>query len=424
MAQSRIMVNSKEHIISLGDAVRLSGPLVFNVMVKPVGALCNLDCTYCYYLDKSRLYDGNMAVMSFDVLERVIKEGIESNETGQVTFEWHGGEPLAAGHDFFQKVMELERRYSDGRKICNSLQTNGTLITRKWAEFFKEHDFLIGISIDGPMDLHDRFRRDRGGRPSFDRVMSGLLHLHHAGVDFNTMTAISCASEGRGKEVYEFLKDIGSHYMQFMPVLEHIKNVPDTGFSGRPVIASPTDPDSILAPWSVSSEGFGQFMCDIFDCWVRKDVGEYYVNLFDAALAGWCGVQPGLCVYNDVCGSNLIVEHNGDVYPCDHFVYERHRLGNISKDSIGTLAGSWQQSAFGISKRDGLPRQCLMCEYLRLCNGECPKHRFDRTSEGHPGLNALCAGYRKFFSHTEPYMLKMRDLLNSSLPPSLVMRQI
>lgn len=412
-----LMDNSTDHIISLGDAVRLSGPLAFNVMVKPVGALCNLDCTYCYYLDKSRLYNARPAVMSEDMMKRLVSEGIDSVETGEITFEWHGGEPLLAGIEFFRKVVEHQNKCSTGKRIYNTIQTNGTLITSEWADFFRENNFLVGISIDGPKDIHDRFRKDRGGAPAFDRVMSGLSCLQQAGVEFNTMTAVSCVSEGRGGEVYQFLKSIGSRYMQFMPVLEHLKYAD----SVRPVITSPSDPEGRLAPWSVSAEGFGRFMCDIFDDWIREDVGECFVNLFDATLAGWCGVNPGLCVYNDVCGANLVVEHNGDVYPCDHFVYEDHRLGNIGTDSLASLAASWSQSVFGSSKRNGLPRQCLECEYLRLCNGECPKHRFGRTVEGQPGLNALCEGYRMFFRHSAPYMIEMKRFLDSSLPPSMIM---
>lgn len=417
------MGNTDEHILSFRDALRLSGPLAFNAMVKPVGALCNLDCTYCYYLDKSHLYAGKPEVMSHELLERVIVETFRANETDEVTFEWHGGEPLAAGLDFFRKVVELQSRHACGKRVYNTLQTNGTLLTPQWAKFLRDNDFLVGISIDGPRDLHDRYRKDRGGQPTFDRVMKGLFYLHQAGVRFNTMTAVSNVSEGRGAEVYEFLKQVGSRYMQFMPVVEHIR--PAEGLpAGRKVIASPAETDAHLASWSVSSLGFGQFMCDIFDVWLRSDVGEYYVNLFDATLANWCGVPPGICVYGETCGGNPVIEYNGDVYPCDHFVYSPYRLGNVAESSIKEMAASQSQLWFGVSKRNALPDKCLRCRFLHLCHGECPKHRFDRTSSGQPGLNSLCEGYRLFYGHTAPYMQEMKRLLEASLPPALIMKTL
>lgn len=410
-----------EHILSLDDAMRLSGPLAFNVMVKPVGSACNLNCRYCYYLDKSRLSGGRQEVMSLDVLERIIRDYLSSNETPYLTFDWHGGEPLAAGLEFFRAAVELQKKCSTGQQIQNSIQTNGTLITPQWAEFFRENDFLVGISIDGPQDIHDRFRTSVGGHSTFDRVMSGLMCLREHGVRFNTMTTVSSAGEGRGAEVYAFLKSIGSHYMQFMPVMEFIKPGPD---GLRDVIARPGDPDGRQAPWSVTAEGFGRFMCDIFDQWVRNDVGEYYVNLFDAVLAGWCGVPPGLCIYNSVCGANLVIEQNGDVYPCDHFVYEDTCLGNVRDVSLREMALSQPQLWFGLHKRNSLPHQCLACDYLHLCHGECPKHRFSHTASGQPGLNSLCAGYKMFFEHTEPYMLEMKRLLAAGLPPSMIMSSL
>lgn len=408
------------HTLSFLDAMRLSGPVAFNVMVKPVGSLCNLDCAYCYYLDKSGIYGGETALMSDEVLEKVISESIRYNESEEITFEWHGGEPLAAGLDFFRKALALQERYADGRKVNNTLQTNGTLITPRWAEFLKENDFLVGISIDGPADLHDRFRKDKGGRPSFDKVMAGIMCLHRSGVRFNTMTTVNRASEGRGKEVYSFLKSVGSRYMQFMPVVEHIR-VPDED-GARPCIAGPREEGAYLAPWSVSAAGFGQFMCDIFDVWVRNDVGEYFVNLFDATLANWCGVSPGICVYCDVCGGNPVIEHNGDVYPCDHFVYKDYRLGNVSNQSLADMVRS--QSRFGFEKHGSLPEKCLNCRYFGLCRGECPKHRFEHTLDGQPGLNTLCEGYMMFYQHTAQYFMKMRHLLEQSLPPSMIMSDL
>ncbi len=413
------MVSPREEFLSFRDAERLSGPLAFNVMVKPVGSLCNLDCAYCYYLDKSRLYDGRSSVMSRDLLEKVVADAVSSNEVDEVTFDWHGGEPLMAGQDFFEEALELQQKYAGGKTIHNSIQTNGTLITSQWAEFFRKNGFLVGISIDGPRDLHDGFRRDRGGNPSFDRVMKGLMCLRQAGVEFNTMTAVSKVSEGRGAEVYRFLKQIGSRYMQFMPVLEHVR--PSEG-TKRPIVADPSAEGAVLAPWSVSAEGFGQFMCDVFDVWVKDDVGKCFVSLFDAALANWCGVRPGVCVCSDVCGGNLVIEHNGDVYPCDHFVYVHHRLGNICSDSLGTMARSQSQIRFGLNKRNMLPPECRRCEVGFLCHGECPKHRFGLSEDGQQGVNSLCEGYRHFYEHTAPDMQKMRDLLISGRAPAEIMR--
>lgn len=269
--------------LTLSDAERLAGPLSFNLMIKPAGSLCNLGCSYCYYLDKAEIYSGREPVMSIDMLETVIRKYIETCETPEVTFNWHGGEPLVLGKDFFRKVLEFERRYADGKVIHNTMQTNGILLDSEWAAILRDGNFLTGISVDGPAEIHDRFRRDRRGGPTLDKVLRGIAVLQEAGAEFNTMTTINKASEGKGALVYEFLKSIGSRYMQFMPVLEHVKD-------GR--IVPPGTPGSETAPWSVSAIGFGQFMCDMFDRWIRHDVGKYFVGHFDAALAGWCGVQP------------------------------------------------------------------------------------------------------------------------------------
>jgi uncharacterized protein len=313
--------------------------------------------------------------------------------------------------------MELQQKYAGGKIIHNTLQTNGTLINREWAEFFKQHNFLIGISIDGPADIHDKFRKDKGGQPTFDKVMRGLTILRQTGVEFNTMSTINKASEGRGAEVYQFLKSIGSRYMQFMPVVEHVKYPVDSQGrvikKARPYIVDPNEPGAQLARWSVSSQGFGKFMCDIFDVWVRQDVGRYFVNLFDATLAGYCGAQPGSCAYAATCGGNTVIEHNGDVYPCDHFVYKKYLIGNISQRTLRDMATSDEQYRFGLEKRNGLPSKCFSCKFANICHGECPKHRFSRTENGDTGLSALCGGYYMFYEHTHPYMARMRDYILS-----------
>lgn len=405
--------------IYLEEAVRQSeGPLAFNLMIKPAGSLCNLDCHYCYYLDKAEIYHGRQPRMSEQMLETLTKQYIESNDVPEVTFNWHGGEPLVMGLDFYRKAVEFQRKFADGKIIHNTLQTNGTLITSEWADFFRENDFLIGVSIDGPADIHDKFRKDKGGQPTFNKVMHAVSLLRQRGVQFNTMTTVNKASEGRGAEVYRFLKSIGSRYMQFMPVVEHVMYPVDSQGrvkkKARPYIVSPDTPGAYLARWSVSAQGFGKFMCDIFDEWWKGDVGRYFVNLFDATLAGYCGVQPGSCAYAATCGDNLVVEHNGDVYPCDHFVYPEYFSGNIETEHLRRIASSDMQHRFGLNKRNSLPSKCIACKYGHLCHGECPKHRFSKTDSGDTGLSALCSGYYMFFEHTSSRMLQMRDAILKS----------
>ena len=411
--------------IAFEDAGRITGPVAFNLMMKPAGSLCNLDCHYCYYLDKAEIYGGHEPKMSYDMLETTIREYIKANDVDEVTFNWHGGEPLVLGLDFYKKAVELERKYADGKKIHNTLQTNGTLINYDTAEFFRDNNFLIGVSIDAPKDIHDTFRKDKGGFPTFDKVIKGIGILQRCGVQFNTMSTINKASEGRGLETYQFLKHIGSTFMQFMPVVEHVKYPVDASGKAlkkmRPYIVDPATDGAELARWSVSSTGFGKFMCDIFDYWVRNDVGRYFVNLFDATLANHCNVMPGTCVYAKVCGVNSIIEHNGDIYPCDHFVYSKYKLGNINEKSLREMMTSSEQIKFGLDKRGMLPSKCLKCKYEYLCHGECPKHRFNRTENGDTGLNALCSGYYMFYDHSLPYMLRMKELLEAQTSPALVM---
>ena len=402
--------------ISLQEAMQQShGPLAFNLMIKPAGSLCNLDCHYCYYLDKAEIYHGLQPKMSLEMLETITEQYIKANDVPEVTFNWHGGEPLVMDLDFYRKAIEFQQKYAEGKTIHNTIQTNGTLITHEWAAFFREHNFLVGISIDGPADIHDKFRKDKGGQPTFDKVMRGLTILRQRGVEFNTMTTVNKASEGRGVEVYRFLKSIGSRYMQFMPVVEHVKYpaAPDGKIlkKARPYIVDPKENGSRLAPWSVSSQGFGKFMCDIFDEWCRGDIGRYFVNLFDATLAGYCGAQPGSCAYAATCGGNTVVEHNGDVYPCDHFVYSKYLIGNVKDRSLREMATSQEQYSFGLDKRNGLPSKCFACKYGHICHGECPKHRFNHTENGDTGLSALCGGYYMFYEHTAPQMIHMRDYI-------------
>lgn len=407
------MSGSLKNTLTLSDAYRIVKPLRFNMMFKPVGSLCNLKCSYCYYLDKG-VPNVKDSIMPLDVLEKSIKEYLETNDSEDVTFDWHGGEPLALGLRYFENIIELQRKYKGGKRIFNTVQTNATLLDSDFASFFRNYNFLVGVSIDGPKHIHDNNRKDKGGAPTFNKVMRGIELLHRYGVDFNTLTTINKSSEGRGFEVYDFLKKIGSHYMQFMPVVEYV-NIKNNK------ITSPDDEDSILTDWSVQPIQYGKFMCDIFDYWVKNDVGQYYVNLFDSTLANYCGLNPGTCVYSETCGANAVVEHNGDVYPCDHFVYPQYKLGNVKEMSLGEIVSSNKMMEFGINKRNLLPSKCLKCEFFFACHGECPKHRFDKTDNGKSGLNSLCEGLRHFFSHVDPYMKEMRNLFFMDKSPSEIM---
>lgn len=415
-----VLAMRKKPTLTFGDALRRRSPRAFGAMAKPVGATCNLDCTYCYYLDKALQAPKNdpAEVMSDELLETFVRQYIEANQVPVVSFCWHGGEPLLAGLDFYRRAVELQERYRGDKRIENSLQTNGTLLTDEWARFFADHHFLVGVSIDGPAEVHDANRRNRAGEPTFGRVMRGIERLAARGAEFNTLSAVSAASAGRGVEIYRFLKGIGSRFMQFLPVVEHVKRV--EGWP-REVIVGPDDPEAHRAEWSIAPEAYGRFLNDIFDEWVTGDVGSYFVQMFDAALAGWYGVRPGLCAFCETCGDALVVEHNGDVYACDHFVYPEYRRGNIATDGLRAMAGSPEQFRFGLDKRNSLPTECLRCGYLRLCRGECPKHRFN-PSERDPKerVNALCEGLKAFYRHSEPYMLRMRELLQAGEPAAAV----
>ena len=409
---------TKRNYITFNDAIRSTAPPSFSAMVKPVGAACNLSCSYCYYLDKADYYGRRINVMSAGTLQKYIKQYIEANEVPEINFVWHGGEPLLAGIDFYRNAVALQRKYAGGRKIVNSIQTNAVMLDSEWCRFFHDNNFLVGVSVDGPEDIHDSYRRNRAGEPSFAKAITGLSHLHRHRVEFNTLTVVSNLSEGRGREIYRFLKSVGSRYIQFLPVVEYQS---DSSVSGRKKIVNPGTEASSPAPWNVSPAGYGRFLTDIFDDWVVSDVGQYFVQAFDMALAQWAGVKPGLCIYCETCGDALAVEHNGDVYSCDHFVYPEFRLGNLTETNLGDLYRSIRQFEFGVSKRNSLPAYCRRCKYHFACRGECPKHRFLNTPSGEPGLNALCEGFRQYYAHVEPYMLYMSNLLLQKQAPAHVM---
>jgi uncharacterized protein len=409
-----------------GNFKRLFGnvqkPVAFQVMAKPISSTCNLNCTYCYYLEKEKLYKGAGSYRMNDVvLESFIKQYIEAQETPVVSFIWQGGEPTLKGVDFYRRAVELQKKYANGRKIENALQTNGTLLNDEWCEFLKENNFLVGISIDGPQEIHDLHRPTKAGSSSFDKVIKGIELLKKHKIEFNTLTVVNSNSSKYPLEIYRFLKEIGSTYIQFLPVVER-KAQREDDIDLLSLVSPAYKEKTKVTDWSVRPADYGNFLIIIFNEWVRNDVGRYFVQLFDVTLANWVGEHPGLCVFAETCGDALVIEHNGDVYSCDHFVYPEYSLGNINQTSLKSLARSETQKAFGQSKLSGLPNYCIRCEYRFACHGECPKHRFDTTPDGEPGLNYLCKAYKMFFSHVHPYMQYMGDELAAQRPPSNVMQ--
>ncbi len=391
-------------------------------MAKPVGSVCNLNCTYCYYLEKQKLFpDGPMRwTMSDKVLEAFVAQYIYSSNTPGVLFTWHGGEPIMRGMDFFKNIIKFQQKYANGRKIENSLQTNGTTLTDEWCIFFKDHNFLIGISIDGPEHCHDHYRKYSNGQPSFTKVMKGLELLKKHNVEFNTLSVVNDYNSKFPLEVYLFLKNIGSHYMQFTPIVERVDT--DSQQNELSILPAGTGKAGKITDWTVGPVYYGNFLIAIFNEWVRKDVGNYFVVTFDCILANWMRVPPPLCIYAEICGHAGVVEFNGDVYSCDHYVFPEYKLGNIENKSLLTLMNSELQLKFGRDKKDKLPSNCRKCEFLDLCNGECPKNRIIFTPEGEPGLNYLCEGFKMFYSHVGPYMDFMANELTHDRAASNVMK--
>jgi uncharacterized protein len=393
-------------------------------MAKPIGPICNLDCTYCYYLEKEKLFPkGENFRMSPEVLESYIRQYIGAQETPEITFAWQGGEPTLLGVDYFRKVVELEKKYAGGRPVHNALQTNGTRLDREWCQFFRANGFLIGLSIDGPRELHDTYRVDKGRKPTFDRVMAGLTLLKKHGVEFNTLTVVNASNVKHPLKVYDFLRETGSGYIQFIPLVERLAADGAVGLD----FAEPPEPGQAASPvtrWSVPAEGYGDFLVTIFDRWVRCDVGRVFVQIFDVSLGIWSGAGASLCVFLEDCGRALAIEHNGDVFSCDHFVYPKYRLGNVMNDSLGEMVNSGRQSEFGSAKSATLPEYCRRCDVRFACNGECPKHRFAKTPDGEEGLNYLCPSYKKFFRHVDPAMKQMTALLRVGRAPAEIMSMV
>ena len=391
------------------------------VMLKPAGSLCNLRCKYCYYLEKDKLYKQcKNHVISDELLEKFIKEYIEAQTTPQVLFTWHGGETLMRHISFYKRALELQRIYGRGRQIDNCIQTNGTLLTDEWCQFFKENNFLVGVSIDGPQEFHDEYRRTATNKPTFVKVMNGINLLNKHGVEWNALAVVNDYNADYPLEFYRFFKQIGCKYIQFSPIVERVVKRED----GLTLAPGMQGGDTGLADFSITPEQWGNFLCTIFDEWVHNDVGEYFVQLFDATLANWVGQAPGVCILAEECGHTGVMEFNGDVYSCDHFVYPEHLLGNLHTKTITEMMYSEQQNKFAKMKKQMLPQQCKECKFLFACHGECPKNRFLNDKYGNYGLNYLCKGYRQFFEHVEPYMNFMKRELENHRAPANVMKQI
>lgn len=375
------------------------------VMLKPVGAACNLACNYCYYLEKSNLYKHQpKRQMSEELLERFVKDYIEAQTMNEVVFTWHGGEPTLRPLSFYQKAVELQKKYAGGRIIHNSLQTNGTLLTDEWCRFLKANNWLVGISIDGPEAFHDRYRRDSQGRPSWQKVMEGIRLLQHYGVEWNAMAVVNRYNADHPQAFYRFFKSIGCQYIQFAPIVERNMRHAD----GRHLVSIGDATDAPVTDFSVTPEQWGSFLCGLFDEWVKQDIGRIFVQIFDSMLANWVGVAPGSCIYAKECGHAGVMEFNGDVYSCDHFVFPQYKLGNINEHTLIEMLYGEKQRRFSQLKYNKLPRQCKECRWAFACHGECPKNRFVNDRYGNPGLNYLCAGYRRFFEHIAPTMDEMK----------------
>ena len=391
------------------------------VMLKPAGAHCNLACKYCYYLEKNKLYPtAQRHLMSDEMLEQFTREYIEAQTMNQVLFTWHGGEPLLRSIDFYRKALSLQQKYAGGRCIDNVIQTNGTLLTDEWCEFFAQNHWLVGISIDGPQPYHDHYRLTAAGKPSWQKVMQGIKLLKKHGVEWNAMAVVNAYNVNHPLEFYRFFKENGCQFLQFTPIVERLTRHED----GR-TLASLADKDEIsLSEASVAPEQWGYFLCAIFDEWVRKDVGKIFVEIFDCTLANWMGVSPGICAYSKECGHAGVMEHNGDVYSCDHFVFPEYKLGNIRDHSLIDMLYGEQQQEFSRLKHSSLPRQCKECDMEFACHGECPKNRFMKDKYGDSGLNYLCPGYYHYYQHVAPYMDYMKQELMAQRPPSNIMKVV
>jgi len=411
----------------VGTTTAKAGPGL-HIVAKPIGPACNLDCAYCFYLEKQALFaPGKNCRMTDEVLATFIERYIVAQPTPVVEFVWQGGEPTLLGLDFFRRVVELQRPYAQVKTITNSLQTNGTLLDDAWCRFLKQHNFMVGISLDGPRAIHDRYRRDRQGRGSFDAVMRGLALLQQHGVAYNVMASVGRETARQPLEVYRFFKEQGVEFIQFTPVIERLPGASEKqlglGLAG-PAALDREELNAAVTPWSVRPAEYGDFLIAIYEEWVRLDVGTIFVMNFEWALNAWIGNPSPVCIHARQCGRSLVIEHNGDLFTCDHYVYPHYRLGNILSDDLAAMVESSLQTGFGEHKEHALPRWCQECEVLLACQGGCPKHRFAQSHYGEPGLHYLCAGYNKFFRHIRKYLRVMTTLLAHGYPVSQVMEAV
>lgn len=418
MTESRI--NTGSHAVSSAHRPRSA-----HLMVKPSGWRCNLRCGYCFYLEKSALFHESVRGMTDEILETFVRKYIQWQEMPEIEFAWQGGEPTTMGLDFFRKAVELQRKYGAGRLIRNSIQTNGTMLDEEWCEFLAAESFLVGLSIDGPEDVHDRYRKYPDGRGSFRETERAVRLLKRFGVEFNALACVTRESAYEGAKVYKFLRNRGISFIQFIPIVERMPdrraNELSLNLSSPPDVNRP-DNESRVMPFTVEPEQYGRFLCDVFDEWKRRDIGKVFVNQFDVALAAWLGMNPPLCVHSRFCGTALAIEHDGSIYACDHFVYPEYKRGNIMKDDLDSIVFDPRQIEFGESKWTALPGMCRECRFLGACHGGCPKHRFRVSPTGDPGLNYLCEGYRAFFSHVEEDMKRMAQLIRSGREAAELMK--
>jgi uncharacterized protein len=403
-------------------------PQGIHVVAKPIGPLCNLNCEYCFYLEKQALFAADEKYrMSDKVLSAFIINYITSQPTPIVEFVWQGGEPSLLGMDFFKRIIELQKPFVGQKTITNSFQTNGTLLTDEWCSFLKKNNFMVGISLDGPKEVHDRYRRDRKGKGTFDQVMHGLRLLQKHKVEYNVLACVARESAKRPLDIYHFFKDEGVEFIQFTPVVERITDAAGTHGGLRlagPAALDKKDDQGGVTPWSVIPEEYGDFLIAIYEEWVSHDVGTVFVMNFEWALNAWIGNPSPVCVHARTCGRSVVIEHNGDIFACDHCVFPEYKLGNIVSDTLPDIVAKSLRSGFGVAKETALPRWCRDCEVLPACQGGCPKHRFEKTYYDEPGLQYLCAGYKKFYLHIRKYLRAMATLLENGLPASRVMDAI
>ena len=399
-----------------------------HVVAKPIGPVCNLNCEYCFYLEKQALFSpGEQYRMSDDVLASFITNYIASQPTPVVEFVWQGGEPTLLGIDFFKRVIELQKPYTRQKTISNSLQTNGTMLTDEWCEFLKKHNFMTGISLDGPKEIHDRYRRDRNGKGSFDQVMRGLRLLQKHKVEYNILACVARETANQPLDVYRFFRDEGIEFIQFSPVVERLPDECSSQhglrLAGPPALET-VEQQTQVTPWTVIPEEYGDFLIAIYEEWVRHDVGKVFVMNFEWALNAWIGNSSPVCIHAKTCGRSVVIEHNGDVFACDHCVYPHYRLGNIMNSQLDAMVEKSLHSGFGVIKESALTNKCKECDVLAACQGGCPKHRFTKTDYDEPGLHYLCPGYKNFFHHIPKYLRAMTQLLENNLPVSYVMEAV